>query len=158
MEKLAMIKFLLLEQIRTELRAQLVRLSMAALDAHAAATDAGSKAESKYDTRNLESSYLATGQARQVDELAESVRIFDALELSDFAPDALIDVGALVGASVAGSSLYFLMVPKSGGLEIHFENKEITLLSPESNLYQKLLGRKKGDRIDSPSMQVVMVC
>ena len=150
-------KSLLLQQIRTELRAQLVRLSTAALDAHAAATDAGSKAESKYDTRNLESSYLATGQARQVDELAESVRIFDALELPDFTEDARIEVGALVETSIAGNSLYFLLVPKSGGLEIQHEQKEITLLTPDSALYQKLLGRKKGERIDSPAMLILKV-
>lgn len=53
----------LLELIRAELRARLDRLAKAAMDAHAAATDPGSKAESKYDTRSLEESYLATGQA-----------------------------------------------------------------------------------------------
>ena len=44
----------LLELIRVELRSRLERLAKAAMDAHAAATDPGSKAESKYDTRSLE--------------------------------------------------------------------------------------------------------
>jgi hypothetical protein len=80
----------LLEKIRTQLRASLERLSKAAMDAHAAATDPGSKAEGKYDTRSLEASYLAAGQARQVDELAEAVRTFDAFTLPEFSMDAPI--------------------------------------------------------------------
>ena len=59
----------LYELIRSELRVRLGRLTQAALDAHAAATDPGSKAEGKYDTRSLEASYLARGQAQQVAEM-----------------------------------------------------------------------------------------
>ena len=92
----------LLELIRNELRAQLLRLTQAAQEAHAAATDAGSKAESKYDTRNLEASYLASGQAKQVDELAEALRLFEAFDatISD-GGDAIV-MGALVGETYSG--------------------------------------------------------
>lgn len=74
-------KALLFDAIREELRAQLLRLKQAAQEAHAAATDAGSKAESKYDTRNLEASYLASGQAKQVEELADALRLFEAFDV-----------------------------------------------------------------------------
>ena len=148
----------LLEQIREELRGQLLRLSKAAQEAHAAATDPGSKAESKYDTRNLEASYLATGQARQVDELATSVRIFDALELPNFPVGAGIDVGALVEVSLRGNALYFLLAPTAGGLEILHEGQEITVLTPSSELYGKFLGLRAGDTIEQPPMRVVKVC
>ena len=58
-------KAALLDRIRKHLSDRLDRLSQAARDAHAAATDPGSKAESKYDTRSLEASYLAmAGMAR----------------------------------------------------------------------------------------------
>ncbi|PAW60473.1 MAG: hypothetical protein B9S37_08840 [Verrucomicrobiia bacterium Tous-C3TDCM] len=147
----------LLEQIREELRGQLLRLSKAAQEAHAAATDPGSKAESKYDTRNLEASYLATGQARQVDELATSVRIFDALELPDFPDVAAIDVGALVEISLRGNALHFLLAPTAGGLEIFHESKEITVLTPSSELYGKLLGLRAGDELDAPPLRVVAI-
>ena len=66
----------LLDAIRAELRARFDRLTRAAKDAHAAATDPGSKAESKYDTRSLEASYLAAGQARQLEDLARDVSQF----------------------------------------------------------------------------------
>ncbi|MES2660550.1 MAG: transcription elongation factor GreAB [Verrucomicrobiota bacterium] len=150
-------KSAILDQIRSELRARLERLSKAAFEAHAAATDPGSKAEGKYDTRSLEASYLAAGQARQVDELAESVRIFDSLTLPDFGMDDAIDAGALVKVSLNGQTLHFLLVPASGGLEITCEGIEITLLTPASDLYRKLLGMLAGESLDMPALVVTEV-
>jgi hypothetical protein len=147
-------KTLLLEQIRSELRARLDRLSKAAFEAHAAATDPGSKAEGKYDTRSLEASYLAAGQARQVDELAESVRIFETLALPDFAMDAEIDAGALVEVEMAGEAAFFLLVPASGGLAVSHDGVEITLLTPASGLYRSLLEMRVGESLDAPKLTV----
>lgn len=138
----------ILEMIRVELRSRLERLAKAAMDAHAAATDPGSKAESKYDTRNLEASYLASGQARQVEELAEAVRIFETLVLPDFGMEDAVDAGALVEADLAGATEFFLLVPAAGGLGISHEGMEITLLTPESALYRKLLGMRVGEEKD----------
>jgi hypothetical protein len=151
-------KSLLLAQIRQELRKHLERLSKAAQEAHAAATDPGSKAEGKYDTRSLEASYLAAGQARQVDELAEAVRIFDGLALPDFSSSEPVDAGALVEVKMGGESVFFLLVPSSGGLEIRHEGQEITLLTPASDLYRKLLGMSLGESLDQPALTVMAVC
>jgi hypothetical protein len=150
-------KSALLEQIRSELRVRLDRLSKAALEAHAAATDPGSKAEGKYDTRSLEASYLAVGQAKQVDELSEARRIFEALALPDFSMDDAIDAGALVEVEIAGASSFFLLVPASGGLLVSHQGLEITLLTPASPLYQKLLGLRVGDTLADPELSVVEV-
>jgi hypothetical protein len=144
----------LLDHIRTELRTRLERLSKAAFEAHAAATDPGSKAEGKYDTRSLEASYLAAGQARQVDELAESVRIFESLSLPDFQPDAEIDAGALVKADLNREATIFLLVPTCGGMMVEHAGKEITLLGPDSALYGKLLGMRAGESLEIPSLNI----
>ena len=144
----------LLARIRTDLRAQLERLSRAAFEAHAAATDPGSKAEGKYDTRSLEASYLAAGQARQVDELAAAVRTFDALILPDFEMDDAIDAGALVEVELQGESSWYLLVPTSGGTIIEHDGMEITLLTPASTLYQNLLGLHRGESLETPALTV----
>ena len=107
----------LLDAIRAELRARFDRLTRAAKDAHAAATDPGSKAESKYDTRSLEASYLAAGQARQLEDLARDLGLFDAVTLPAFAIDDPVDAGALVEADLHGESTWFLLAPAAGGLE-----------------------------------------
>ena len=150
-------KFQLLTQIRMELRSRLERLSKAAYEAHAAATDPGSKAEGKYDTRSLEASYLAAGQARQVDELAEAGRIFEACDLPSFTGDDEIDAGALVAVELDGANAFFLLVPTSGGMTIKHDGVEITLLTPASGLYQKLLGMRIGESLDSPKLRVMAV-
>ncbi len=142
----------LLDAIRAELRARFDRLTRAAKDAHAAATDPGSKAESKYDTRSLEASYLAAGQARQLDDLARDLGLFDAVTLPAFAIDDPVDAGALVEAELHGESTWFLLAPAAGGLEIVHDDLEITLLTPESALYQKLLGLRVGDHLDDPPL------
>jgi hypothetical protein len=149
-----LMKTALLEQIRADLRLRLERLSKAAMEAHAAATDPGSKAEGKYDTRSLEASYLAAGQARQVDELAEGVRIFESITLPDFGMEDPIDAGAMVEADLAGETAVYLLVPTAGGLVILHEGREITLLTPSSMLYQQLLGLSVGDSLDVPPLIV----
>ena len=146
--------------IVSELRARLERLAKAAMAAHEAATDPGSKAESKYDTRSLEESYLATGQARQVKELGETLRTFETLKLRNFSQTEAIDAGAIVTLRKPGKSqnIHFLLAPAAGGLEIVFQNKEITLLSPESPLYEKLLGKRAGAEIETPDFEIAEIC
>lgn len=147
----------LLLKIRAELRYRFELLSRAAFEAHAAATDPGSKAEGKYDTRSLEASYLAAGQARQIDELAETVRIFESLTLPHFNTIDVIDAGALVEADLHGGTAFFLLVPVSGGLEIEHEGCECTLLTPDSGLYRKLLGMQVGESLEIPPLTVTAV-
>ncbi len=150
-------KAALITQIRADLRGRLDRLSKSALEAHAAATDPGSKAEGKYDTRSLEASYLAAGQARQVEELAEALRIFETLVLPEFGMDERIDAGALVEVDQAGETSFYLLVPAAGGLEVSHEGMEVTLLTPASALYQKLAGMGVGDSLEDPALVVTEV-
>ena len=144
----------LLDAIRAELRSRFDRLTRAAKDAHAAATDPGSKAEGKYDTRSLEASYLAAGQARQLDDLAEDITSFDSISLRDFDPEDEIEAGALVEVDLDGDSSWFLLAPAAGGLEVEWEGRDITLLTPSSALYQRLLGLKMGDSAEEPGLFV----
>jgi hypothetical protein len=150
-------KSAILEKIRIELRASLERLSKAAMDAHAAATDPDSKAEGKYDTRSLEASYLAAGQARQVDELAEAVRAFETFTLPDFTMDEPIGAGALVEADLRGETALLLLVPAAGGMILGMSGREITLLTTASTLYQNLLGKRAGDFLDEFDLLVIEV-
>jgi hypothetical protein len=148
----------LLGKIRVELRGRLERLAKAAMDTHAAATDPDSKAEGKYDTRSLEASYLAAGQARQVDELAEAVRVFESITLPDFAAEDAIAMGALVEADMRGETSLLLLVPAAGGMVLDMDGQEITLLTPASSLYQNLLGRRGGDYLEEFELLVIEVC
>jgi hypothetical protein len=144
----------LLETVRAEIRSRLERLSRAAREAHAAATDPGSKAESKYDTRSLEASYLAAGQARQVEELARDAETFEQLTLPEFGVEAEIAAGALVEIDQNGESAWYLLVPGGGGVTVEWEGREVTLLTPSSALYRTLLGMRMGESAEEPELFV----
>jgi len=147
----------ILDAIRRQLRDQLERLVKAARDTHEAATDPDSKAESKYDTRTLEASYLASGQARQVEQLSSALRIFERCALPDYGGIHAVGPGALVELKAEGESRWYLLVPAAGGLEIELGERLITLLSPESPLYQRLLGLENGQTLDHPRGRIVSI-
>jgi hypothetical protein len=148
----------LIDHVRRELAARLARLEQAARDAHAAATDPDAQAESKYDTRSLESSYLASGQERQLEQLAEDLRHCEGFSFPDLDLDSPIIAGALVEVIEDDAPpAWFLLAPAGGGLELAFEDSPLTVLSPDSSLYGKLLGLRVGDSLESPDLMITEV-
>jgi transcription elongation GreA/GreB family factor len=137
-------KSLLLKQIVAALGESLDVLERAARASHVEATHESSRAESKYDTRGLEASYLAGGQARQAKEVIDSMKIYQSLATRDFAADELIDLTAVVEVEAEGASNKYFIGPKSGGVEINFKGEEITVITPQSPLGQNLVGKKAG--------------
>ena len=136
----------LIEQIIANLTESLFVLEKAARASHEEATHESSRAESKYDTRGLEAAYLAGGQARQAKEILDSIQAYGGLGTRDFAPGEPIDLTALVELDADGMPSTYFIGPKSGGLEITRQGKEITVITPQSPLGQTLLHRKAGQR------------
>ena len=136
----------LIKQIITSLTESLGVLEKAARASHEEATHESSKAESKYDTRGLEAAYLAGGQARQVMEILDSIKAYEALATREFDPGDPIDLTALVELDADGTHSTYFIGPKSGGLEIKHRRKEIMVMTPQSPLGQNLIGRKAGQR------------
>src|SRR5947209_12395550 len=126
----------LLKQIVVSLTESLELLEKAARASHAEATHESSKAENKYDTRGLEAAYLAGGQARQAREILDSIKLYEVMTLKDFAPEEPIDLTALVELDTDGARALFFIGPKSGGLEIEEQSREIMLITPQSPLGQ----------------------
>jgi transcription elongation GreA/GreB family factor len=136
-----------LDQILSVLNAELTALTRAASGAFAAATDPDSKAENKYDTRNLEASYVARGQAKRVTELQEAVRAFEALPGHALGANASVTMGALVSLEAADGRFYYFIGPFAGGTEIEHAGHEIVVITPASALGQKLMTKKAGDEV-----------
>ena len=113
-----------------------------------AATDPDSKAENKYDTRNLEASYLARGQAFRVAETAEALSAFESLTAKDFAPGQAISEGALVSLRGADGTFYYFIGPAAGGTEVPLDGTEVMVITPSSPLGAKLMKRKTGDQFE----------
>jgi transcription elongation GreA/GreB family factor len=136
----------LIQQIIANLSESLALLEKAARASHAEATHESSKAESKYDTRGLEAAYLAGGQARQAKDILDSIELYRALPVRDFAPQEAIDLTALVELDVEGTRALYFVGPRNGGLEIQCKRKEVMVITPQSPLGQHLMGKKAGQR------------
>jgi len=139
-------KVQLLKKIVAGLVESLDVLEKAARASHAEATHESSKAESKYDTRGLEAAYLAGGQARQAKEIMDSIKLYESLAMKDFAPGDPIDLTAVVELDIDGAGSTFFIGPKNGGLEVEWQGKEVTVITPQSPLGQNLMGKKAGQR------------
>lgn len=150
-------KSAIITTVRAHLQAQYDRILSAAQEARGYATDPGSKAESKYDTRSLEASYLAVGQAEQADELAEALVDFDIFDWPNFPPNARITLGALVECDFSGDRVFCLIAPSGGGTSCRFEGVEVTVVTPQAPLYQRIAGRQTGDQITDPPVRILSV-
>lgn len=148
-----MTRHAVLEQILAVLQAELASLTQAAQGSYAAATDPDSRAENKYDTRTLEASYVARGQARRVMELQEAVQAFTTLSVVPAA--TAIQLGSLVTLQAPWGEEHVFLGPLAGGTEVRLDGHEIVVITPASALGQKLVGRQIGDtlqlRPDAPA-------
>ncbi len=143
-------KIEILQVIAEKLESDLVQATDAAIESAESATHEESRSEGKYDTRGLETSYLASGQARHAIELRESLAAIKNFNPPDFAQSSPIALGALVTLlSPIGREVYFL-APGMGGMEISCDdNSTITVISSRSPIGNELLGKSVGDRIQA---------
>ena len=140
-----MLKSAVITTILARLDAELEVLLRGARASFAAATDPDSKAENKYDTRTLEASYVARGQARRVMELQEAVQAFTTLSVAPAA--TAIQLGSLVTLQAPWGEEHVFLGPFAGGTEVRLDGHEIVVITPASALGQKLVGRQIGDTI-----------
>ena len=143
-----MTKSALLKAIVAALQAELDTFNRAANAARAEATDPQSRAENKYDTRGLEASYLAAGQARQVAELETAIGAFMAMPGRKFAPAEPIGLGALVELERGSERTLYFLGPAAGGTEVTVAKRAVLVITPQSPLGGQLQGRKQGDRLE----------
>src|SRR5881392_1985259 len=122
----------LMERIIEALHDSLAILEKAARASHAEATHESSKAENKYDTRGLEAAYLAGGQARQAREILESIKVYGSLQLKEFGATDPIELSAVVELETQGTSGWYFIGPRHGGLEVNYEGAEIIVITPQS--------------------------
>ncbi len=135
----------LLRAIIAELEADLRRQQAANKQASAGATDGEARAETKWDTCGLESSYLARGHAMQFKALAADLQELRTFMIPVF--DGLpIGIGALVETELDKEKMLCFLLPCAGGIELDFEGRLVSVITPESPIGAALLDKKKGDK------------
>lgn len=146
-----------LTAILARLEIELEALLRGAKASFAAATDPDSKAENKYDTRTLEASYVARGQAQRVTELQSALHAFGALQAGGSVDHAAVRLGSLVELELGGSVDFYFIGPAEGGVEITVEGREVMVITAASPLGARLMGKAVGEKMQMPSGQVALV-
>jgi transcription elongation GreA/GreB family factor len=136
----------IIKKIIAKLVGELEIYFRAAQFSRAEATHESSKAESKYDTRGLEASYLARGQSKQAAELEAAIAEFEKLPVKKYGANDPIGLGALVELENGGENFIYFIGPRAGGTEVLHDKTEILVITPQSPLGEQLLGKKSGER------------
>lgn len=137
-----------LQRIIEKLVIDLDIATRAAQTAYETATHEENIAENKYDTLGLEASYLAAGQARRVEEIRQSLVLYQNLTLKPFDEQRGIQNADLITLeSPSGSRQTFFLGPDAAGLKISVEQRIVTVITGKAPLGQSLLGRLEGDEV-----------
>ncbi len=143
-----MYKTTLLNNVIKHLYAELKNSELAAKNAHLAATDDQSVAETQYDTLAIEASYLAEGQSRRVDEIKESILLFEQLVNYVSQPCVQVKVGCLVQLEKDKlANAWFYIGPAAGGFTCNINEQTFTLITPMSPMGSALIDKEEGDEV-----------
>jgi len=139
----------LIDTVIVALTQELQQAIDAANDAHAAAVDDQSVAETQYDTLAIEAGYLAEGQSKRVTEFQLAIDAYQALSLIDFDENSTVALGALVQlAADSKSNDWFFIGPAAGGFRYQQGKQNITVITPQSPMGMALIGKQQDDDIE----------
>lgn len=125
------------------LAADLATLERSQLAAQLGATHEEAKPENDKDTRALEQSYLARGQAQRVLALRVQLAEVENMPVRQFGGEDPIALGALVTVEDDEQAQTVFLAPHGGGLVLGAGR--IRVVTPASPLGRALLGSRSGD-------------
>ncbi len=144
----SIIKRALLDELLKKAREELTHLTRSALEQKNFATDPEFKAESKYDTRALEASYLASAEARRVEELNLEIQILEEVDLDASSRMGEIGIGALVELSFSDREMLYFLIPTAGGTLLKIHDDAVVVVSVFSPIGDAMLGLKVGENFE----------
>ncbi len=134
------------QQFIRKLTEELATITAAARASISTATDEAHHAEGKYDTFSLETSYLARGQARRVEELRHALDRLTQMPVKALGESDPIQLSALVHVrSEKGEDRLLYLGSAGGGESMQGDVGEIVIVTSQSPLGRALLGKKTGD-------------
>lgn len=141
-------KEILLKQLIDNAKHELIQLEAAAKSHKDFATDQEFKAESKYDTRALEASYLASAEAKRVEELKLEVQILEEVDLNASKKLGEISIGALIELEHKKQKRFYFLIPTAGGTMLKVKEETVLVVSVFSPIGDALMGLKVGEEFE----------
>ena len=116
--------------------------------AHETATNDANVAENKYDTLGLEASYLAHGQQERLAQCIEDNAMFDELFKQRDAISEHVILSSIVTLVDDNEQIRYLLIgPSAGGLKIQLEELQVLVITPQSPIGAKLMGKEIDDEV-----------
>jgi transcription elongation GreA/GreB family factor len=143
-------KFALRDAILDKLRADLAQQAAAAHSARDEAISEESRPENQYDMHSQEAAYLAEGQAKLAQEIAQNIALYGALPVPVLPNDAAIALGAVIELAGGKQPMWYFLGPRAGGMEVTFDGRDVLVITPQSPLGRQLLGKHVGDSVQLP--------
>jgi hypothetical protein len=131
----------LLRALCESLEGEIARATDTAERTRAGAIHEEAKPENDKDTRALETSYLARGQAQRVVDLQEALRLVKFMVVRDFGAEDAIDISALVELEADAQTRWYWLAAAGGGRTLTVEGVEVDVITPQAPLGRALLGR-----------------
>lgn len=138
----------ILDELIKRARVELSALEESARASHDMATDQEFKAESKYDTRALEASYLASAEAKRVEELKLEIQILEEVDPEASQKLGEISIGAMVELLHQDQKRWYFLIPTAGGTVINVNNNPVMVVSVFSPIGDALMGLKAGEEFE----------
>lgn len=142
-------KRVLFAQLTERVREEYLTLLAAQKATQQAATHEEARPENDKDTRALEQSYLARGQAERVATLKEDVGALSSLQLRGFDDGDKIALGAFVVLEDENEEpRYYLIAPAGAGETLACSLGEAKVVTRRSPLGQGLIGSEVGEDVE----------
>jgi transcription elongation GreA/GreB family factor len=138
----------IIQELIKRARVELLGLEASAKSNRDFATDQEFKAESKYDTRALEASYLASAEAKRVEELKLEIQILEEVDVDASKKLGEISIGALVELSHKDQVRSYFLIPTAGGTIIKIKDDAVLVVSVFSPIGDALMGLKAQDEFE----------
>jgi len=148
----------ILRLLRESVSADLATMSAAQRTVVDGATHEENRPENDKDTRALEQSYLARGQAQRVVELQDALTLLKTLELRAFTAESRIALGALIALDDGEHLEHYFIAPAGGGVRVRLAAVEVRVVTPQSPIARALLGKQQGDEFELRTPQGVREC
>lgn len=135
----------LLESVIAQMEEELSRARAAYASTNEAATADENRPENQFDTRALEASFLARGQAARISEVEHGIKVLRELPMKEFASDTPVQGGALVTVECEGAQQKHFVLPVGAGLSVPNGKDKISVVTYSSPLGAALLGKTEGE-------------
>ena len=138
----------LIEQLKLQINQLLQEAEFAAQQAHLAAIDDQSVAETQYDTLAIEAAYLAEGQSKRIELYKHELQQLEALPKLDIEYKQVSSGCIVMLERDDGLKQCFWLLPVAGGQVLDFEDKTITVITLEAPFAKAMIGLNLDDEFE----------